>query len=54
MKMAKKYRGKTLKKLPSNGRGECPLCKKTRIKLLYPHRTETNQLIQVCKNCRNK
>lgn len=54
MDMAKRNRGKILNKLPSKGRGECPLCGKTRIKLLYPHRTDTNQLINVCKNCRNK
>jgi hypothetical protein len=54
MEMAKRYRGKTLNKLLANGRGECPLCHRTGIKLLYPHRTDTNQLINVCKNCRNK
>jgi transcription elongation factor Elf1 len=52
--MAKRYRGKTLRKLPSKGRGECPICGKTRIKLLYSHKTDTNQMIQVCKNCWNK
>lgn len=54
MDMAKRNRGKTISYLPSNGRGTCPLCGKTRIKLLYPHRTATNQMIKVCKNCRNK
>ncbi len=52
--MAKRYRGKALSTLPSNGRGKCPLCGRTRIKLLYPHKTDTNQTIQVCKNCRSK
>ncbi len=52
--MAKKNRGKLLNKLPARGRGKCPLCEKTGIKLLYPYRTETNTLIQVCKNCRKK
>lgn len=54
MKMAKRYRGKTLSKLPSKGRGVCPLCGRKRIKLLYSHKTETKNIIQVCKNCRNK
>lgn len=54
MEMAKRYRGKSLKKLPHKGRGECPLCKRTRIKLLYPYRTDSNPVFNVCKNCRNK
>ncbi|WP_205439606.1 hypothetical protein [Peribacillus alkalitolerans] len=52
--MAKRNRGKTLLNLPSRGRGVCPLCGKTGIKLLYPHKTETKQIIKVCKNCRDK
>ncbi|MBO9128985.1 hypothetical protein [Bacillus sp. 165] len=52
--MAKRNRGKTLNTLPARGRGTCPLCNKTRIKLLYPYRTETNQTIKVCKFCRDK
>lgn len=52
--MAKRNRGKTISYLPSNGRGTCPLCGRTRIKLLYPYKTETNQTMKVCKNCRNK
>ncbi len=54
MEMAKRYRGKTLSKLPSKGRGDCPLCNRKRIKLLYSHKTETKNIIQVCKNCRHK
>jgi hypothetical protein len=54
MEMAKRNRGKTISYLPSNGRGTCPLCGKTRIKLLYPHVTEAKQTIKVCKFCRNK
>ncbi|MGG3890471.1 hypothetical protein [Metabacillus fastidiosus] len=52
--MAKNNRGKRLYKLPSRGRGICPLCGKTRIKLLYPYRTAANELLKVCKNCRQK
>ncbi|MFL6517213.1 MAG: hypothetical protein ACJ8GL_03970, partial [Bacillus sp. (in: firmicutes)] len=54
MRMAKRNRGKTISYLPSNGRGTCPLCERTRIKLLYSHKTETNQTIKVCKYCRDK
>jgi len=51
--MAKSNRGKLLHKLPSRGRGTCPLCGKTRIKLLYTHNGE-NGPVKVCKNCQNK
>jgi hypothetical protein len=54
MELAKRNRGKTISYLPSNGRGTCPLCGKTRIKLLYSHKTVTNETIKVCKNCRKK
>ncbi|MBM7644500.1 hypothetical protein JOD45_000693 [Scopulibacillus daqui] len=52
--MAKRYRGKTLGNLPHRGRGKCPLCGRTGIKLLYSHQTDQDQMIQVCKRCRNK
>ncbi|TWE00690.1 hypothetical protein FB545_3039 [Peribacillus frigoritolerans] len=52
--MAKRNRGKSISYLPSNGRGKCPLCERTGVKLLYPHKTETSQTIKVCKNCRHK
>lgn len=51
--MAKNYRGKTLNGKPGRTRGTCPLCGKTRIKLLYPHTVDGTN-ITVCKNCRNK
>ena len=52
--MAKRNRGKLLHRLPGRGRGTCPLCGKTGIKLLYVLKTETNETIKVCKNCREK
>ena len=51
--MAKSNRGKSLKKLPSRGRGTCPLCGKTRIKLLYTYVGEDGQK-KVCKQCNKK
>lgn len=51
--VAKNYRGKTLNGKPGRTRGTCPLCGKTRIKLLYPHTVDGTN-ITVCKNCRNK
>ena len=52
--MAKRNRGKILDRLPSNGRGNCPLCQRKRIKLLYPIKIEPTKTVKVCKNCRNK
>lgn len=51
--MAKPHRGKTLWKLPAHGRGTCPMCGRTRIKLLYPLRVN-GEPVSVCKNCRNR
>lgn len=52
--MAKRNRGKALKKLPAKGRGTCPICHRKRIKLLYERRTEYNDSLNVCKYCRDK
>ncbi|MBK9748174.1 MAG: hypothetical protein J0M07_24425 [Anaerolineae bacterium] len=50
--MGKSHRGKGLYKMPAHGRGTCPICGRTRIKLLYPVKIEGAQK-NVCKNCRN-
>lgn len=52
--MAKRNRGKGLKKMPGKGRGECPLCHRKGIKLLYEYRDDANNIFNVCKNCRRK
>lgn len=50
--MAKPHRGKTLWKLPAHGRGTCPLCGRTGVKLLYP--LQVNGVsANVCKRCRS-
>ena len=51
--MAKTHRGKALWKLPGHGRGTCPLCERTGIKLLYPLKVN-GETINVCKRCRNR
>lgn len=51
---AKSHRGKTLWKLPSRGRGTCPICKATRIKVLYEIVTDDGNKLKVCKRCQNK
>jgi hypothetical protein len=45
---AKSHRGKTLWKLPSRGRGTCPICKATRIKVLYEIVTDDGNKLKVC------
>lgn len=50
---SKAHRGKTLWKLPSHGRGTCPVCKTERIKVLYEIVAGGNK-IKVCKRCQNK
>lgn len=52
--MSKQYRGKALWKLPSRGRGTCPVCKAGRIKLLYEMILGSGDKIKVCKRCKNK
>lgn len=54
VEMVKRKRGKALNKLPSRGRGECPICHRKRIKLIYEKRTDANEVLNVCKNCRKK
>jgi ribosome-binding protein aMBF1 (putative translation factor) len=50
----KTHRGKTLLKLPSHGRGTCPLCGTTRIKILYDVIKPDKSMVKVCKRCSNK
>lgn len=50
----KNHRGKTLWKLPSRGRGTCPVCNNKRIKLLYEIVSADGKKIKVCKRCQYK
>jgi len=50
--MATVTRGKVLRQLHARGRGTCPLCHRTRIKLLYEGVSEDGSTVKVCKNCR--
>lgn len=49
--MAKTKRGKGLWKTPSRGRGTCPICLTTRIKLLYSVTNSNGKVVTVCKKC---
>ncbi len=48
------HRGKTLWKLPTHGRGTCPVCNATRIKVLYEIIKNDGSKIMVCKRCQHK
>jgi hypothetical protein len=50
----KLHRGKTLWKLPTHGRGTCPVCKTTRIKVLYDLIAQDGSKALVCKRCQHK
>ncbi|MDR0474669.1 MAG: hypothetical protein LBH43_13485 [Treponema sp.] len=49
--MAKPHRGKSLREMVSHGRGECPVCKRTSVKILYDHEAE-GQKLKICKICK--
>ncbi|BFH20850.1 hypothetical protein WJ0W_001134 [Paenibacillus melissococcoides] len=49
--MAKNKRGKSLWKVPARGRGTCPVCSSTRIKLLYSRTKSDGKELKVCKKC---
>jgi len=50
--MAKNHRGKTIRILPNHGRGECPFCKRTGVKLTFEVKA-ADKTIKVCKVCKN-
>lgn len=52
--MATKTRGNVLSALESKGRGECPRCARTGIKLLYEGIVVDGVSVKVCKYCRPK
>jgi hypothetical protein len=49
--MAKAHRGKGIRELVSHGRGECPVCKKEGIKVLYELESGETK-VKVCKTCK--
>ncbi len=49
--MAKSHRGKGLKSQVRHGRGLCPLCKRTAVKVVYEAQVK-DKTIKVCKTCK--
>ncbi len=48
--MSKSHRGSGIREIVSKGRGTCPVCKRTGIKLLHEHEVNEKK-IMVCKQC---
>jgi len=49
--MAKPHRGKGIRELFAHGRGECPVCKRNNVKVLYEI-DAGEQKFKICKTCR--
>lgn len=48
--MSKAHRGTGVRKEPNHGRGTCPVCGKTQVKVLYEKEVDGNK-VKVCKTC---
>ncbi|MDD4156125.1 MAG: hypothetical protein PHY08_06070 [Candidatus Cloacimonetes bacterium] len=48
--MSKNHRGKGLKNVPAQGRGTCPICHRTGIKVVYETKVNEESL-KTCKEC---
>ena len=49
--MSKAHRGKGIRDQFSHGRGECPVCKRNNVKILYEQDAGEKKL-KICKICR--
>ena len=49
--MAKPHRGKGIRELFARGRGECPVCKRRNVKILY-EQDAGDKKVKICKTCK--
>ncbi|RKX74324.1 MAG: hypothetical protein DRP87_17100 [Spirochaetes bacterium] len=49
--MAKTHRGSGIRDQYNRGRGECPVCKRNGIKIVYEYEVD-NKKMNVCKQCK--
>ena len=49
--MSKAHRGKGIRDQFARGRGECPVCKRTSVKILYEQES-SGQKFKICKICK--
>ncbi|MDR2403511.1 MAG: hypothetical protein LBD78_05730 [Spirochaetaceae bacterium] len=50
--MSKSHRGKGLREFLSRSRGECPVCKRNNVKLLYEQDAGEGKKVKICKICK--
>ena len=48
--MSKAHRGTGVRKEPNHGRGACPVCGRTQVKILYEKDVDGNK-VKICKVC---
>jgi RNA polymerase subunit RPABC4/transcription elongation factor Spt4 len=49
--MSKPHRGQSIRELFARGRGECPVCKRKNIKVLYEQEAGGKKF-KICKTCK--
>jgi ribosomal protein L37AE/L43A len=49
--MSKPHRGRSIRELFARGRGECPVCKRKNVKILY-EKDAGDKKIKICKICK--
>ncbi|AEF81000.1 hypothetical protein [Leadbettera azotonutricia] len=49
--MSKAHRGKGIREIAAHGRGECPVCKRYNVKILY-EQDAGGQKVKICKTCK--
>ncbi len=49
--MSKAHRGSGVRELVRNGRGDCPVCKRTAIKVVYEYEADDKKF-NICKTCK--
>jgi hypothetical protein len=50
--MSKAHRGKGIRDQYAHGRGECPVCKRNNVKILYEQEAD-GQKFKICKICKS-
>jgi len=49
--MSKPHRGRSIRELFARGRGECPVCKRSNVKILFEQESG-GQKFKICKTCK--
>jgi len=49
--MSKPHRGQSIRELYARGRGDCPVCGRSNVKVLYEQES-SGQKFKICKTCK--